>query len=262
MEAVGEIVETGKSIIEFKVGDRVAYGTAKSGAYARYSVIDANQVAPVPIEISNETVVTCLTKGMMSHALMRRTFYVRPNMWILIHAAAGGVGHIMTALAKEYGAKVIATVSSEEKVKFLSKYNPDYIINYKKENFAKKVMEITKGKGVAAVYDSVGDDVFLDSLSILQNFGIMISYGRSSGAVENFSIDMLSSKSLFLASPILSNYKKDRKELILSALEVFGLAHSSIIPSIPDHIYKFEEIPLAHKKIENRETKGSQIVVL
>ena len=241
-------------------GQRVAYGTALSGAYAEYSVIDADLVFPVPKEISNEQVVSCLTKGMTAHYLMRRTFYVKQDMWVLIHAAAGGVGHIMTALAKDYGAKVIAIVGSGEKAEFLRQFAPDHVIGY--ENFADKVLSITNGSGVSVVYDSVGEATLLDSIKSLANFGLVVSFGQSSGMIRNFPLRILAQKSSFLSCPRIRNYKKDRKELVMSALEVFGLAEQKIIPSSAQNIYKFEEIALAHQKIENRETFGSQIVIL
>jgi NADPH2:quinone reductase len=259
MEGVGEIVEVGDSVPELKVGQRVAYGTALSGAYAEYSVIDADLAFPVPKEISNEQAVSCLTKGMTAHYLMRRTFYVKKDMWVLIHAAAGGVGHIMTALAKDYGAKVIA-ICSDEKAGFVQQFSPDHIINY--ENFAEKILEITDGNGVNVAYDSVGEATMLDSIKSIANFGLMVSFGQSSGIIKNFPIRALAQKSLFLACPRIRTYKRERKELVMSGLEVFGLAHTGVIPSSPQHIYSFEEIPTAHEKIETRQTYGSQIIVL
>jgi NADPH2:quinone reductase len=258
MEGIGEIVETGENVPELKVGQRVAYGTALSGAYAEYSVIDADLIFPVPKEISNEQVVSILTKGMTAHYLMRRTFYVKKDMWVLIHAAAGGVGHIMTALAKNYGAKVIA-ICGNEKAGFIQQFSPDYVINY--ENFDEQVLEITGGRGVNVVYDSVGETTMLNSIKSIANFGLMVSFGQSSGIIKNFPLRMLAQKSLFLACPRIRTYKRDRKELVMSALEVFGLAHSGVIPSSPQHIYGFEDIPTAHVKIEKRETCGSQIVI-
>ena len=264
MEGVGEIVDIGSFVPEMKIGQRVAYGTALSGAYAEYSVIDADLLFPIPKEISNEQVVSCLTKGMTAHYLMRRTFYVQKGTWVLIHAAAGGVGHIMTALAKNYGAKVIGVVGSDEKAKFLDgqdlNWRPDHIISY--EDFGDKVLAITEGKGVNVVFDSVGEATLLDSIKSLSNFGLMVSFGQSSGLIKNFPLRILAQKSLFLSCPRIRNYKKNRRELVASGLEVLGLAHTKVIPSMPQNIYKFEEIPLAHKKIEDRMTFGSQIVIL
>ena len=259
IEGVGEIVETGSSVPELRIGQRIAYGPINHGSYAEYTIVPADAACPIPKEISNEQAACSFVKGMIAHHLMRRVFYVRPGSKIVITAAAGGVGHIITALGKHYGATIFAIIGNQEKKPFLNQFHPDHIIlGY--ENYSQEILSLTNNKGVNVFYDSVGS--LSQPIASLTDFGLLVSFGTSGGSITNFHPKMLVPKSLFFTTPRFRSYKKTRKEFIMTALEVFGLIHQNIIPSKPSGIYeyKFETIMQAHDLIFSRKTFGSHII--
>ncbi|MCC2646380.1 MAG: qorA [Rickettsiaceae bacterium] len=261
VEGVGVVVEVGTQVKEFKPGNRVAYGTARFGAYAEYNVVRQEHLVPVPDNIADQTAASFLTKGMTAHFLLRRTFFARPEHKILIHSAAGGVGHLMVRLAKHYGAEVIATIGTSEKMEFVRKQGASKIINYSQmPEFSQEVLNLTKGNGVNVVYDGIGASTFDESLKSLAPYGLMVSFGRASGTIPKIDINRLSLKSLFLTSPKLTHYKQNRLELILSAMEVFGLIDKKVFPSEPQKVYNFHDIPQAHRDIEGRKNIGCCVI--
>jgi NADPH2:quinone reductase len=183
-------------------------------------------------------------------------------MVILIHAAAGGVGSLMVRLAKHYKAMVIATVGSEEKAEFVRKLGADHVINYEKSDFKRRVSLATNGFGVNVVYDSIGKMSFEKSIECLMDFGLMVSFGESSGRVPDFDLEKLSKKSLFISRPNLQCYKQDRVEFTLSVMQVFGLIESGVFPKETSNKYEFSDIPKIHDMLKNRKTIGPLIVKL
>lgn len=262
IEAIGVVEEIGEDVFEFAPGQRVAYATAQSGAYASSRAINVELLSPVPDEIQDEEAMISLTKGMMAHALLRRVFFVNADHTILINAAAGAVGSHLVVLAKHYGAKVIAAVGSDEKKDIAKNLNADHVLNYNSDDFVKKVMEITNGLGVKVVYDSVGGDFIKKSLEITQKFGLIVQFGNSSGKYYKMDPMILSKKSLFLTAPRLHLYKQDRVEMIKTAVEVFYFIKKGIFAPIKHKIYNFEEIPAIHENIKSRSNIGSQVVKL
>jgi NADPH2:quinone reductase len=261
-EACGVVEEVGEGVQGIKVGDRVAYATAPYGAYCEARIIDQKYLINVPDYISDEQAAALLLKGMTAHFLLRRTFFVRNTTTVLIHAAAGGVGQLLCVLAKHYGATVIAVVGSDEKAKLVSSLGVDHVINYKNEDFLKRVNEITKNQGVAVVYDSVGKDTFEKSLECVGYFGLLACYGQSSGPAPLLDINKLLEKGKFVTRPSLFTYKKDRYELLLSAHEVFGLINQNVIKANIQNKYKLTQVPLAHHNLESRKTTGQSIIVV
>jgi NADPH2:quinone reductase len=245
-----------------KIGDRVAYATAPMGAYCEARNIHHKYLVGVPDNISNEQVAAVLFKGMTAHYLTKRTYFVRPSATILVHAAAGGVGMFVTNICKDAGAKVIGTVGSDDKAAIAQANGCDHVINYNNQDFRKHVLEITQNKGVSVVYDSVGAKTFTGSLQSLGDFGLMVSYGNSSGNIPPLDYKLLSEKNLFFTQPSLFKYKQNRMELCLSAAEVFAMLTKGIIGDNINYKYRFNDINKAHSELENRLTAGSNIIVL
>lgn len=260
-EGCGIIEEIGKDNGGFKVGDRVAYATAPMGAYCEMRNIHHDYIVHVPNKVSDKQAAAVLLKAMTAHYLLRRTFFVKPGMIVLIHSAAGGVGHFLVQMAKFYKAFVIGTVSSLQKERLAKDIGCDYVINYKTEDVAKRVHEVTGGAGAHVVYDAVGKDTFLSSLDSLGMFGLMVSYGQTSGDVPSFDIRRLTEKSLFITRPTLFCYKNNRIELEVSANEVFQMLINNVISDNINQIYKFEDIVKAHHAIETRRTIGTSIII-
>ena len=227
-EGCGVIEALGEDVKELAVGDRVGYATIPNGAYTEKLVLKNKYLIPVPDYISDEMVVSLLLKGMTAFTYLRRTFFVTNKHTILIYAAAGGVGQLLCSMAKHFGAKVIAAVGTEEKKKIVQSLKVDLACNYVLEDLVAKIHDFTKGNGVHGVYDSIGKVTFQTSLDALCDFGVLISFGSSSGDVEPFDIKLLAPKSLFLTRPSLFTYKKDRGELLLTANEVFTLAEKKL----------------------------------
>ncbi len=261
-EACGVVKEIGEGVQGISVGDRVAYATAPYGAYCEARVIDQKYLANIPDYITDEQAAALLLKGMTAHFLLRRTFFVRKNSTVLIHAAAGGVGQLLCTLAKHYEATVIAIVGSDEKAKFVSTLGVDHVINYKTEDFLEKVNDITKGQGVDVVYDSIGQDTFDRSLDCVGYFGLLACYGQSSGPAPLLNTTRLFEKGKFVTRPSIFTYKKDRYELLLSAQEVFALTNKNIIIANIQNKYKLTQAPLAHHNLESKKTMGQSIFIV
>lgn len=257
-EAVGTIIECGSG--NFKVGDRIAYALTLGGAYSHYRVINEKLISEVPADITSEQVAAFLYKGMSAHYLLRRTFYIRDRHTILVHGAASGLGHLIVRLAKRYGAKVIGTVSSQEKLEFLKNHNCDHIINH--SNFHEEVMRITDKKGVNAVFDIYGNSTINDSVKSLDYFGLLVILDQLSGEIKDFNINLLKSKSLFCTYPKLIDYKLEKIERSLSYFEVYELIRNKTFPGKAEKTFTFEEIPQIHAMMENRKSVGSNVVLL
>jgi NADPH2:quinone reductase len=262
VEGSGQIEAIGEGVEGFRVGDRVAYGTAPGGAYAERVVLDQNIVCAIPEEVTFNEAAALMCKGLTAHYLLRRTFFLKPENTVLIHSAAGGVGQLLCQWAKAIGAKIIATVGSEDKAQIAKDNGCDYVIIYTQEDFVSRVTEITEGKGVNVVYDAVGRDTFHKSMECLSYFGLMVSYGQSSGPIEPMDLSILAKKSTFLTKPSLFHYKLNRMELILSTNEVFFMLKNGAIKANINNIYQFQDVVEAHRNLEARSTTGASIIVL
>lgn len=261
MEAAGVIEEIGKTVHNFKKGDRVAYATGPVGAYTEMRVMPADRIIALPGNISDEQAAASMVKGMTAEYLLHRTYKVKEGDVILLHAAAGGVGLIATQWAKHLGATVIGTVGSAEKAALAKEHGCDHVILYKEEDIAERVRSITKGRGVDVVYDSVGKDTFEASLDSLKRRGMMVSFGNASGPVEPFSPQMLTARgSLFFTRPSMWDYTADDDEYRDSAAALFDVIGKGIVHISVNQHYALKDASRAHADLEARKTTGSTIL--
>jgi NADPH2:quinone reductase len=262
LEAAGVIEAVGPGVTGFKAGDRVAYSGGPLGAYSEKRLFPAERLVKLPKEINDKTAASMMLKGMTACFLLKRTFKVKPGQTILWHAAAGGVGLIACQWAKALGATVIGTVGSDEKAKLAKQAGCKYVINYNKENFVERVKEITKGKGVPVVYDSVGKATWEGSLDCLSPLGMMVSFGNASGAVPPFSIGVLAQKgSLFVTRPTLFSYSATRKDLEGLARDLFKVVADKTVKIKVNQTYPLSEAAQAHRDLEGRKTTGSTVLL-
>lgn len=261
IEAVGVIEKIGKDVKNLEKGQRVGYATMLGGAYAEYRTIKPRYLFPIHESITSEAAALNLLKGMAAHYLMRRTFFLRENMSILIHGGASNLGKTMIRLAKEMNIKIIASVGSDKKKPIIKDLGVDLALNYNEDNIAYEVANFTKKKGVHVVYDLIGGSLLKDSLKCLMPFALAVSAGNAIGKSHPINPALLSKKSLFLTSPRIQNYKKDKSELLLSVIEVFGMIETGILPCKADHIYAFDQIPDALADIAARDSKSKIILM-
>ncbi len=254
MEGAGQVEAVGEGVTEFKVGDRGAYASPPVGAYA--------EVVALPDAIDDQTAAAMMLQGMTAHYLLRRTYRVQPGDTLLLHAAAGGVGLIVSQWARQLGARVIGTVGSDEKAEIARAHGCHHVIVYTRENFTERVREITEGQGVAVVYDSVGKDTFMGSLDCLRPLGMMVSFGNASGPVPAFEPGLLSAKgSLFLTRPTLMHYIAQRRDLLTSAADLFDVVAIGAVKIEVRQTYPLAEAAQAHRDLEARKTTGSTVLL-
>ncbi len=263
VEAVGVVEAVGEKVEGFTVGSRVGYATTPYGAYCDKRVVHHKYLVAIPNYINDEVAAASLMKGMTAHYLLFRTFTVTNQHTIIIHAAAGGVGQFLCRWAKHIGAKVIATVGSEAKVQVAQSCGADHVICLAKQNLVDEVEKITHGDGVVVVYDGIGKDTYKQSLECLMPLGLFVSYGQSSGPIENFDMSLLSRNSLYMTRPSIFVYKSHRAELVLSANEVFLMIQKGVLKPVINKKYRFTEadIQQAHIDLEGRKGMGSNIIV-
>ena len=261
-EASGIIKEVGTKVENFSVGDHVSYAGAPLGSYSTERNYPTKNLVKIPKEIDFDIASTVMTKGLTTFYLLHKTYPVSSNETILFHAAAGGVGQIFCQWAKSLGCKVIGTVGSEEKVNIAKKNGCDFVINYSKENFAKKVLEITKNKGVPVVYDGVGKDTFSGSIECLKIRGMMVSFGNSSGPVANIDVKkMIQPKGLYFTRPVMGQYLGTRDEIKEGTDKLFEKIKLGQIKIKIFKKYKLEEVIQAHKDLESRKIIGPAIII-
>ena len=260
-EAAGEVVAVGPDVTEFRPGDRVAYGTAL-GAYAEERNVPARLLVHLPEAISYEVGAVMMLKGLTAQYLLRQTYKVMPGDTILVHAAAGGVGLFLCQWGHALGATVIGTAGSPEKCELARQHGADHCIDYRREDFAARVKEITGGALCHVVYDAIGKATFPASLDCLRPLGMFASYGAASGAIEAFDINLLARKgSLFATRPSLFAYAAKREALVAMTEDlVSAIAAGSVRPEIRAR-YALAEVGEAHRALEARETTGSTILV-
>lgn len=261
MEACGVVEAVASGVSEFKEGDRVAYCTGGMGAYSEKRIIDKSKLVLVPSEISDSVAAGSLLKGLAAHSFLFRAFIAKRAKRILVHSAAGGVGHFLCQWAKSLGIETIGTVSGNEKVAIASENGCTYVINRKNTDFVKEVFELTNNEGVGAVYDGIGKDTLDQSLSVLWPMGICLFYGESSGDKRNVNMGHVIKNSLFLTRPSVAMYKANRVELALGAAELFGNIKKGVLrPHITE--YEFKDVAKAHKDLESGQSKGSLVLKL
>ncbi|MDV4154708.1 quinone oxidoreductase family protein [Rhizobium brockwellii] len=260
-EGAGTVTSVGPGVEDFKVGDRVAYAGA-DGAYSTERNIETRHLVHVPEGIELETAAAMMLKGMTTEYLLNRTFKVGPQTVLLFHAAAGGVGLIAGQWAKALGATVIGTAGSEDKIELALAHGYDHVINYKSDSFVDRIREITGGKGVDVVYDSIGRDTFPQSLDSLKPRGLFASFGQSSGPIENFTLAALAQRgSLFATRPTLFTYIAARQELIDSAKALFDIVQSNKVRININQTYPLHEVGQAHADLEARKTTGTTLLI-
>lgn len=265
VEASGVIEAVGESVTDFQVGDRVTYtGFLNTlGAYSTSRLIDANVLIKLPEGISCETAAAMTMRGLTSAYLMRRIYDFKKGDTILLHAAAGGVGLIVSQWAKLLGLTVIGTTSSDEKAAIAKAYGCDHVINYSHENVAERVRELTHGIGVNVVFDSVGKDTFMSSLDSLKRRGLMVCVGTASGPIPDFNPVLLAMKgSLYITRPALADYISDPAEKQALANELFDHVASGRIKIEINQRYELKDAVQAHRDLEARKTTGSSIFVI
>jgi NADPH2:quinone reductase len=261
-EACGIVETIGSRVERFKVGERVAYATGGIGAYAEARLAPEQSLIKVPDGLDPKIVAACLLKGMTAEYLIHRTFNVMPKQKVLFHAAAGGVGHIAVQWLKHIGATVIGTVGSEEKIEIAKRAGCDHVIDYRKEDFTRKVRDITRGHGVPVVYDSVGRDTFEKSLDCLSVRGLLVSFGNASGKPPLVDLLVLSQKgSLYITRATLFSYVAERKDLEASAAALFDAIAKKHITITIGQTFRLEEAAKAHEALESRKTTGSTILL-
>ena len=262
MEASGIIKEVGSDVTNFSVGDKVAYASVPLGAYSTHRIFKTNSLVKVPDEIDLTLAATLMTKGLTTFYLLYKTYPVSSGQTILFHAAAGGVGQIFCQWAKSLGVKVIGTVGSDEKINIAKQNGCDEVINYSKDDFAKKVMDITNGKGVPVVYDGVGKSTFENSVKCLETRGMMISFGNASGALDPINVPKtLQPKGLFFVRPSMGQYLHTREELNEASKTLFEKISSGKVKVEIFKKYKLDDIKQAHIDIESRKIIGPAVIV-
>tara|TARA_B100000686_G_C16760316_1_gene958222 strand:- start:350 stop:1324 length:975 start_codon:yes stop_codon:yes gene_type:complete len=261
-EGAGIIKEVGSKVKDFSIGDRIAYAGAPLGSYSTERNYPVKNLVKIPNEISFDTASTLMTKGLTTFYLLHKTYQVSANETILFHAAAGGVGQIFCQWAKSLGCNVIGTVGSDEKINIAKKNGCNFVINYSKEDFAKKVLELTKGKGVSVIYDGVGKNTFEKSIECLKMRGVMVSFGNSSGTLSNIDVKkMIQPKSLFFTRPTMFHYLATKNELNEGAEKLFNKIKLGKVKVEIFKKYKLDDIVQAHKDLESRKIIGPAVII-
>jgi NADPH2:quinone reductase len=262
LEAAGVVEAVGSGVDYLKAGDRVAYCGGTPGAYATERIMPADRLVPVPAQIDDVTAATLMLKGLTVQYLFRQTFPLRGGETILFHAAAGGVGLIACQWARALGVTMIGTVGSEAKAELARANGCAHAIVYTREDFVARTKEITGGRGVCVVYDSIGRDTFPASLDVLSPRGLFVSFGSASGPIAAFDISLLAQKgSLFATRPTLMTYTAKRADLLAMAEELFGLVLAGKIKSEARQRFALKDAAAAHRALESRATSGATVLL-
>jgi NADPH2:quinone reductase len=264
VEAAGVVEQVGDGVSELKVGDRVAYmGSTFVGSYVESRVVPTRLLFKIPKGIGDATAAAIMLKGGTVEYLVRRTYPVKAGDWVLLHAAAGGVGLLASQWLHAIGAKLIGTAGSEEKAALARKNGCDHVILYRSEDVAKRVKEITGGRGVDVVYDSVGEETFMGSLDSLRPRGMMVSFGNASGAVKPIPPLLLLQKgSLFLTRPTIGHYYATREEAADGVKALFDIVMSGKVKPHIGAKYPLKDVRRAHVDLEARKTVGSSVLTV
>ncbi len=261
-EATGFVERLGSGVKGFEIGDRVAYGTGDLGAYQEARNFPASRLVKLPKSISDETAAGMMLKGMTVRYLLRATYRVKRGETILLHAAAGGVGLILSQWAKALGVKVIGTVGSEDKKALALAHGCAHVINSTAENVVERVKELTKGKGVPVVYDGIGQATFTTSLDCLSPRGLLVSFGNASGAVSAFNLGILAAKgSLYVTRPTLGSYVSRDDEFKETAAELIEMVKSGKVKININQRYALADAAKAHEDLSARRTTGASVLL-
>jgi len=262
VEGSGVIKKIGSKVKDFSIGNRVAYAGVPLGAYSSERNYPTKNLVKIPEEIDFNIAAALMTKGLTAYYLLYKTYPIAPNETLLFHAAAGGVGQFFCQWAKSLSCKVIGTVGSEEKVSVAKKNGCDFVINYSKENFAKKVLELTKGKGVSVVYDGVGKNTFEGSIECLKMRGMLVSFGNSSGSIANIDVKkMIQPKSLYFTRPTMFHYLATKEEIKEGTDKLFEKIKLGKIKIDIFKKYNLEDVVQAHQDLEARKITGPSIII-
>ena len=259
-EAAGVVSEVGSGVTDIKVGDRVAY-TMILGTYAEYAIAPAARLVPVPADLDLRVAAAALLQGLTAHYLTHSTYPLKAGETAIVHAAAGGIGNVLTQVARLVGARVIATVGSDAKAELARQAGAHHVINYSTQDFEQEVKKITDGRGVDVVYDSVGKDTFDKSLNCLRHRGYLALFGFSSGLVPPFDPAILGIKgSLFLTRPGLNQYIATREELMMRARDLFKWLGDGSVKIRINHTFPLADAVKAHQELEARRTTGKVLL--
>ncbi len=260
-EGAGVVTAVGADAMSVKPGDRVAW-SGPMGSYAEYAAVPADRLVSIPSGVTDEHAAAVMLQGMTAHYLSHDTYPLKRGETALVHAAAGGVGLLLVQMAHHIGARVIATVSTEQKAKLAREAGADEVILYTQSDFEAETKRLTGGKGVDVVYDSVGKTTFEKGLNILRPRGMMVLFGGSSGAVPPFDLIALSQKgSLYVTRPTLGHYTATREELMTRSGAVFGMIATGKLKLRIEHSYPLAEAPQAHRDLEGRKTTGKLLLI-
>lgn len=262
VEAAGVVEAIGDDVTEVEVGERVGYAATPPGAYSERRVVPAERLVPLPDGLDDEVAAAAMVKGMTVEFLIRRTYRVQEGDWVLFHAAAGGVGSLAVQWLKRLGAIVIGTVGTDEKAEIVRELGCDHPIVYTREDFVERVLEITDGRGVDVVYDSVGKATFRRSLKTLRKRGMLVGFGNASGRPDAIEpLELARHGSLFMTRPTLFDYTGTRPELLESSSELFSAIASGDVRVQVNQKWPLSDAAEAHRALEGRLTTGSSVLV-
>jgi NADPH2:quinone reductase len=261
-EAAGIVEAVGAGVKGVKKGDRVAY-TMPGGGYASHRVVPADKLVKIPNGVSDEVAAAAMLKGLTAQYLIHDSYKVKKGDTVLVHAAAGGVGSILGQWLKAKGVNAIGTAGGAAKTALAKKDGFKQVIDYRVQDFVEEVAKLTKGKGVAAVYDSVGKDTYPGSLKCLRKFGTFVSFGQSSGTIENFKLtDLSANGSLFATRPTVFTFIAERKELERRAKQLFAVIKSGKVKIRVNQTFKLADVAKAHMALESRKTTGQSVLTV
>jgi NADPH:quinone reductase len=260
-EAAGTVDAVGSNVTDVKSGDRVVYASVQ-GSYAEYTIAPAWRLVPVPAGIDAHNAAAVMLQGMTAHYLTSSTYPLKEGETALVHAAGGGTGQLLVQIAKRRGARIIGTVSTEEKASLAREAGVDEVILYTKTDFEAEVKRLTNNEGVDVVYDSVGKDTFEKSLNCLRRRGYMVLFGQSSGSVPPVDPQTLNARgSLYLTRPFLGHYTADREELLWRVNDLFSWIASGELKVTIDKVFPLANAAAAQQYLESRQSKGKILLI-
>jgi NADPH2:quinone reductase len=261
INAVGNIIALGSQIQDLQIGQKATYTNAGVGSYSTHVAVSAERLIPVPPNVDDIRVAAGLVRALTCQYLLKQMRQLNPGTRVLIHAAAGGVGQILVQWAKRLGLVVLATAGSDIKVQTALALGADFGINYRTQDFAAEVNQITHGQGVSVVFDSVGKDTFEGSLKCLEPKGLVVNFGTASGQVEGFALQELHSKSLWVCRPTLRTYIANRHDMLSMSAEAFEILCDPTIRLDIDTLLPLSQASEAHRLLESRTTQGAIVLI-
>ena len=261
VSAVGRVIEVGPDVADLRVGDRVTYANAGVGSYCTHVALPADRAVKLPAALDDVRVAAGLLRALTAQYLLKQMRPFAAGEAVLVHAAAGGVGQVLVQWAKRLGHRVIATVGSEAKAVTAHELGADAVINYRTQDFVAEVARITNGEGVSVVYDSVGHDTFAGSLACLAPKGLAVNFGTASGHVDNFSLQTLHAKSLWVCRPTLRTYTTKRSDLLAMCEDVFALLADPTLRLDIGAVLPLTQADKAHSLLESRTLQGTIVLI-